>query len=93
MNSVPKVSVLGFFLFNIFLFPTYLDTGLIYSKTFIVNELSSKDGYYNQTSYNNCDFLNLCKNADIHINDVTSTIYNKVIDISYLNVDVNLPFP
>lgn len=45
-------------------------------------------------SQNDCDFLNLCSS---HINkivsDVSSPYINKVVDMSYVDLYVNLPFP
>lgn len=49
---------------------------------------------FNQTTVDRCDFLNLCNSANmVNLNDV-SQIFNKgIVDISYLKIDVDLPFP
>ena len=41
-----------------------------------------------------CDFLNLCgKNIDNKLNEVSLSFNNKIVDISYLNSYLQLPFP
>ncbi len=49
----------------------------------------------NQTSLDaSCDFLNLCgKNIDNKLNEVSLSFNNKIVDISYLNSYLQLPFP
>ncbi|MEJ7641335.1 MAG: hypothetical protein WKF36_03965 [Candidatus Nitrosocosmicus sp.] len=49
----------------------------------------------NQTSIDTgCDFLNLCgKNIDSELSEVSLSFNNKIVDISYLNSYLQLPFP
>ncbi len=49
----------------------------------------------NQTSLDTgCDFLNLCgKHLDNKLNEVSLSFNNKIVDISYLNSYLQLPFP
>jgi hypothetical protein len=49
----------------------------------------------NQTSLNTgCDFLNLCgKAVDNKFGEASLPFNNKIVDISYLNSFIELPFP
>lgn len=48
----------------------------------------------NKSSIDKCDFLNLCNNANmVNINDISQTFNKGIVDISYLKIDVDLPFP
>jgi hypothetical protein len=56
-----------------------------YSNIFKSNQTSIESG---------CDFLNLCgKNIDNKLNEVSLSFNNKIVDISYLNSYLQLPFP
>jgi hypothetical protein len=56
-----------------------------YSNSFESNQSSVDTG---------CDFLNLCgKNIDTKLNEVSLSFNNKIVDISYLNSYLQLPFP
>ena len=56
-----------------------------YSNSFKSNQTSMDTG---------CDFLNLCgKNIDNKLNEVSLSFNNKIVDISYLNSYLQLPFP
>ena len=58
--------------------------------SFYSNSLKS-----NQTSIDTgCDFLNLCgKHIDNELGEVSLSFNNKIVDISYLNSYLQLPFP
>jgi hypothetical protein len=49
----------------------------------------------NQTSLDaGCDFLNLCgKHVDNKLSEISLPFNNKIVDISYLNFYLELPFP
>jgi hypothetical protein len=56
-----------------------------YSNSFESNQTSIDTG---------CDFLNLCgKNIDNDLNEVSLSFNNEIVDISYLNSYLQLPFP
>ncbi len=61
-----------------------------YPTSFYSNSFKS-----NQTSLDTgCDFLNLCgKNIDNKLSEVSLSFNNKIVDISYLNSYLQLPFP
>lgn len=49
---------------------------------------------FNQTTIDRCDFLNLCNSANmVNLNDVSQSFNKGIVDISYLKIDVDLPFP
>ena len=48
----------------------------------------------NQTNVYKCDFLNLCdQNNNVNLNGISDSFNKGIVDISYLKIDVNLPFP
>ncbi len=48
----------------------------------------------NQTLHNNCDFLNLCNGDGAKKSSEISPSVNKgIVDISYVKIDIDLPFP
>ena len=50
--------------------------------------------YVNQTNVSKCDFLNLCnQDNNVNINGISDSFGKGIVDISYLKIDVNLPFP
>jgi hypothetical protein len=50
--------------------------------------------YVNQTNVHKCDFLNLCdQNNNVNLNGISDSYSKGIVDISYLKIDVNLPFP
>ena len=50
--------------------------------------------YVNQTNVHKCDFLNLCdQNNNVNLNGISGSYNKGIVDISYLEIDVNLPFP
>ena len=50
--------------------------------------------YVNQTNVYKCDFLNLCSQENIvNLNGISDSFSKGIVDISYLKIDVNLPFP
>ncbi|MDN5845429.1 MAG: hypothetical protein L0H53_04050 [Candidatus Nitrosocosmicus sp.] len=65
-----------------------------YSESPVVSDYYTKKYDINQTFHNNCDFLNLCKGDGAKkLNGISSPINNGVVDISYLKIDIDLPFP
>ncbi len=66
-------------------FSTQYSTIYFHSNNFKSNQTSSDTG---------CDFLNLCgKNVDNALRGVSLPFNNKVVDISYLDSFLELPFP
>ncbi len=50
--------------------------------------------YLNQTNVYKCDFLNLCNHENnVNLNGISDSFSKGIVDISYLKIDVNLPFP
>ncbi len=66
-------------------FTSHYSAANSYSNSFKSNQTSLDTG---------CDFLNLCgKNIDNKLNDVSLSFNDKIVDISYLNFYMELPFP
>lgn len=65
-----------------------------YSEEFFVNHDQYNRMMDDNKSQSDCDFLNLCSS---HINkimsDVSSPYAHKIVDISYVDLYVDLPFP
>lgn len=48
----------------------------------------------NQSNLYKCDFLNLCNQENsININGISHSFSKGIVDISYLKIDIDLPFP
>ena len=61
------------------------DPASFYSNSFKSNQTSLDTG---------CDFLNLCgNNIDNKLSEVSLSFNNKIVDISYTNSYLQLPFP
>jgi hypothetical protein len=80
------------FLFILFLNDSFLN--FTYSESPVASDYYIKKYEVNQTLHNNCDFLNLCNGDGEKIPSEFSSPINKgIIDISYLKIDIDLPFP
>ena len=65
-----------------------------YSESPVVPDYYTKKYDTNQTFHNNCDFLNLCNGDGAKkLNVISSPITKGIVDVSYLKIDINLPFP
>ena len=65
-----------------------------YSESPIVPDYYTKKLDINQTFHNKCDFLNLCNGDGANkLGGISSPINKGVVDISYLKIDIDLPFP
>ena len=48
----------------------------------------------NQSNLYKCDFLNLCNQKNsINLNGISHSFSKGIVDISYLKIDISLPFP
>lgn len=48
----------------------------------------------NQSNLYKCDFLNLCNQENnINLNGISHSFSKGIVDISYLKIDIDLPFP
>lgn len=65
-----------------------------YSESQVPSDYSIKKNNLNQTLHSKCDFLNLCNGDGAKISSEISYPLNKgIVDISYLKIDIDLPFP
>ncbi len=65
-----------------------------YSESPVVSDYYTKKYDINQTFHNDCDFLNLCNGDGAKkLNGISSPINKGIVDISYLKIDIDLPFP
>jgi hypothetical protein len=65
-----------------------------YSESPVASDYYIKKNDINQTLHNKCDFLNLCNGDGAKISSELSSPINKgIVDISYLKIDIDLPFP
>jgi hypothetical protein len=65
-----------------------------YSESPIVSDYYTKKLDSNQTSHNKCDFLNLCNGDGANkLSGISPPINRGIVDISYLKIDIDLPFP
>jgi len=65
-----------------------------YSESPVASDYYINKYDINQTFHNNCDFLNLCNGDGVKKSSGISSPVNKgIVDISYLKIDVDLPFP
>lgn len=65
-----------------------------YSESPVASNYYIKKYDLNQTFHNNCDFLNLCNGDGAKKSSGISSPINKgIVDISYLKIDIDLPFP
>lgn len=69
-------------------------SNFIYSESPVISDYYTKKYDNNQTFDNNCDFLNLCNGDGAKkLNGISSPINKGVVDVSYLKIDIDLPFP
>ncbi len=48
----------------------------------------------NKTTLYKCDFLNLCnQDNNVNLNGISHSFSKGIVDISYLKIDIDLPFP
>lgn len=48
----------------------------------------------NNTTPYKCDFLNLCnQDNNVNLNGISHSFSKGIVDISYLKIDIDLPFP
>ncbi len=67
---------------------------LTYSESPMASDYYIKKYDLNQTFNNNCDFLNLCNDdAAKKSSGISSPFSQGIVDISYLKIDIDLPFP
>jgi hypothetical protein len=60
----------------------------------MISDYYTKKHDTNQTLHNNCDFLNLCNGDGAKkLNGISSPVNKGVVDVSYLKIDIVLPFP
>ncbi len=65
-----------------------------YSESPVASDYYNQKYDINQTLHNKCDFLNLCNGDGAKISSGISPTVNKgIVDISYLKIDIDLPFP
>ena len=65
-----------------------------YSESQLTSDYYIKKNDFNQTLHNKCDFLNLCNGDGAKKSSEISAPINKgIVDISYLKIDIDLPFP
>ena len=65
-----------------------------YSESPVASDYYIKKYDVNQTFHNDCDFLNLCNSDGAKKSSGISSPINKgIVDISYLKIDIDLPFP
>ena len=65
-----------------------------YSESPVASDYYIQKYDINQTFHNNCDFLNLCNSDGVKESSKFSSPVNKgIVDISYLKIDIDLPFP
>ena len=65
-----------------------------YSESQVTSDYYIKKNDFNQTLHNKCDFLNLCNGDDVRkSSEISSPIKKGIVDISYLKIDIDLPFP
>jgi hypothetical protein len=58
------------------------------------SEMLVKKYNINQTTDDNCDFLNLCKHENkVNLDGISDSFNKGIVDISYLKIDIDLPFP
>jgi len=91
-----KVTLLVIFASSLFLVLTLNGSfsNFTYSESPIVSDYYTKKLDSNQTSHNKCDFLNLCNgDGDNKLSGISSPINKGIVDISYLKIDIDLPFP
>jgi hypothetical protein len=91
-----KVTLLVVFTSSLFLVLTLNGSfsNFTYSESPIVSDYYTKKLDSNQTSHNKCDFLNLCNGDGANkLSGISSPINKGIVDISYLKIDIDLPFP
>ena len=91
-----KVTFLVIFTSSLFLVLTLIGSFSIstYSESPIVSDYYIKKLDSNQTFQNKCDFLNLCNGDGANkLSEFSSPINKGIVDISYLKIDIDLPFP
>lgn len=98
MNLIFKSVAILFIVFVVILSADNQYLKYIFSESFSSHNPASYNSNSfksNQTSMDTgCDFLNLCgKNIDNKLNEVSLSFNNKIVDISYLNSYLQLPFP
>ncbi len=92
----------SFFVLLVFVLTTFYINSLPLNVTF--SEISFASYYRSDiaasngtidTFDKNCDFLNLCGDNNINekITGIISPFNNKIVDISFADTHVNLPFP
>ena len=65
-----------------------------YSESQVTSDYYIKKTDFNQTLHNKCDFLNLCNGDGVKkSSEISSPIKKGIVDISYLKIDIDLPFP
>ncbi len=98
MNLIFKFITISSIVFVLILSADNLNLKYIFSQSFSSHystNLHSSNSKSNQTSVDTgCDFLNLCgKNIGNELSEVSLSFNNKIVDISYLNSYLDLPFP
>jgi hypothetical protein len=69
-------------------------SNFIYSESPMISDYYTKKYDNNKTFDNNCDFLNLCNGDGAKkLNGISLPINKGVVDVSYLKIDIDLPFP
>jgi hypothetical protein len=82
----------SFLLFVLTLNGSFLN--FTYSESPVASDYYIQKYGINHTLHNNCDFLNLCNGDGAKISSGISPTVNKgIVDISYLKIDIDLPFP
>ena len=88
---MPMVFMIMFVLTGFYFLPHVFSE---FSSNPYTSLLKSGSQVQNETINTGCDFLNLCKNYIVHkIGNSFLVSGDKVIDASYLNSYLNLPFP
>jgi hypothetical protein len=94
MSQFVILALAGVYLF-LFTMPVF-DSNYIFSYNQPESSFEILVSKYNinQTVENKCDFLNLCKQENkVSLNGISDSFNKGIVDISYLKIDIDLPFP
>lgn len=95
MSTHRKFILLSLLLIPISLLIISSFSSFTFSESSLIVDSYGKKYNVNQTTiYNNCDFLNLCQDEiERKSNGMVPLVNNGIVDISYLKIDIQLPFP
>ncbi len=96
MSLSKKITLLVIFASSLLLVLTLNGSfsNFTYSESPVVSDYYTKKYDINQTFQSNCDFLNLCNGDGANkLSGISSPINKGIVEISYLKIDIDLPFP